>query len=144
LTTIVVKGTVTTTVVNAEAALARSIGDQELELLKHVGGRGACTVAEVADAFGGARGLSRTTVLTVMERLRTKGFLRRRRVGGLYRYTAAQAPGEVMLRAVRSFVEQTLAGSVSPLAAYLSARGSVSDAELDELETALEKLRRGD
>ena len=124
--------------------MARSIGDQELELLKHVSERGACSVGEVADAFGGPRGLSRTTVLTVMERLRTKGFLRRRRVDGLYRYVAAQAPGEVMLGAVRSFVEQTLAGSVSPFVAYLTERGKVSDQELKELEAALHKLRKGD
>ena len=33
--------------------MARSIGDQELELLKHVSEQGACSVGEVAEAFGG-------------------------------------------------------------------------------------------
>ncbi len=120
--------------------MARTIGDQELELLRHLEEQGPATVAEVAQAFGGQKGLSRTTVMTVMERLREKGFLRRKRVDGIYRYAAVQPPGQVMLGAVRSFVERTLAGSVSPFVAYLSERGEVSEQELAELHAAVQRL----
>ena len=124
--------------------MARSIGDQELELLRFVSERGPSSVGEVADSFGVPRGLSRTTVMTVMERLRQKGFLKRKRALGSYRYVAAQPAAEVLVNAVRSFVERTLAGSVSPLFAYLSERGKVSEQELDELEAAVRKLRKGE
>ena len=119
----------------------KSIGDQELALLRHVADKtGGLTVGEAADVFGGERGLARSTVLTMMERLRQKGHLERRDSAGVFRYFATSSPGEVLSGAVRSFVEKTLAGSVSPFVNYLSERGEVSDSELAELEDLVEKL----
>lgn len=118
----------------------KSIGDQELALLHHVEQQGDISVGEVAAGFGEARRLARSTVLTMMERLRTKGFLRRRRVNGVYRYSAATGE-DVMQGAVGAFVEGTLQGSVSPFVAWMSQRAKVSDAELAELEALVEKLQ---
>ena len=50
-----------------------TIGDQELALLQHIDESGAASVGEVAASFGEPRGLARSTVLTMMERLRGKG-----------------------------------------------------------------------
>ena len=66
----------------------KSIGDQELALLQHLSEHGEASVGEVAAAFGEPRGLARSTVLTMMERLRAKAYLRRRQVDGVYRYAA--------------------------------------------------------
>lgn len=118
----------------------KSIGDQELALLHHVEQQGDISVGEVAAGFGEARRLARSTVLTMMERLRTKGFLRRRRVNGVYRYSTATGE-DVMQGAVGAFVEGTLQGSVSPFVAWMSQRAKVSDAELAELEALVEKLQ---
>jgi predicted transcriptional regulator len=103
--------------------------------------RGALTVAQVAEGFGEPRGLARSTVLTMMERLRRKGYLQRRRAGGVYRYASRVAAGELLRGAVRSFVERTLGGSVSPFVAYLAEGGEVSADELAELEALVERLR---
>ena len=46
----------------------QSIGEQELALLRHIADRGSATVGEAADEFGTARGLARSTVLTMMEK----------------------------------------------------------------------------
>ena len=43
------------------------------------------TVGEVAERFGEAQGLARSTILTVMERLRKKGHLTRGKVEGVFR-----------------------------------------------------------
>ena len=59
-----------------------SIGDQELSLVRHIADRGGATVGEVVASYGDARGLARSTVLTMMERLRRKGFLTRRLIDG--------------------------------------------------------------
>ena len=67
--------------------MGRSIGDQELALLKHVTDVGGATVGEAAEGFGTPRRLARSTVLTMMERLRQKGHLTRRLVHGVYRYS---------------------------------------------------------
>ena len=120
-----------------------SIGDQELALLRHIAGRGPVSVAEAVEVFGTERGLARSTVLTMMERLRKKGHLTRRLLDGVYRYRARSAPDDLLKGAVRSFVEGKLNGSVSPFLAYLSDARDVSDAELRELEELVARLNAG-
>lgn len=119
-----------------------SIGDQELLLLHYIDERGDGSVGEVAADFGETNGLARSTVLTMMERLRAKGYLRRKRVAGVYRYSAATGPREATRRAIGQFVERTLGGTVSPFVAWLSERGEVSDQELAELKAVVAKLQR--
>src|SRR5688572_14094208 len=118
----------------------KSIGDQELALLQHLGQRGEASVGEVAAQFGEERDLARSTVLTMMERLRAKRFLRRRRLDGVFRYSVAGG-GDAMQGVVGAFVERTLQGSVSPFVAWMSERGKVSDEELAQLEALVEKLQ---
>ena len=118
------------------------IGDQELALLREMAAHGAATVAEVVERFGQPRGLARSTVLTMMERLRKKGHLSRRQVDGVYRYATRTAPGDAVQHAVASFVDRTLGGSISPFVTYLAEREEVSDAELAELEALLTALQR--
>jgi predicted transcriptional regulator len=125
----------------------KSIGDRELTLLNHVGRLGETSVGEVAEQFGESHGLARSTVLTMMERLRAKGFLKRRRSEGIYRYSTTVGEKDVVHDAVASFVEKTLQGSVSPFVAWMSRRGKVSDEEMAALEALVEKLqstRKGD
>ena len=57
-----------------------SLGDLELEILKIIWERQPCTFPQVADVMAERRGLARTTVLTVMQRLHAKGFLKRRKL----------------------------------------------------------------
>jgi predicted transcriptional regulator len=118
-----------------------SIGDQELALLQYLAEHENASVGEVAGGFGESRGLARSTVLTMMERLRAKSYLKRRQVDGVYRYSTASGPGEVMRNAVGQFVEKTLSGSLSPFVAWMSEKAEVSDNELAELEALVTKLQ---
>jgi predicted transcriptional regulator len=120
---------------------AGTIGDQELGLLRWMGEREAATVAEVVEGYGTLRGLARSTVLTMMERLRRKGYLTRRRVDGVFRYRAAVGPQDALKRAVSAFVERTLGGSVSPLVAYLDDTADVTPEDLAELEGLVSRLQ---
>jgi predicted transcriptional regulator len=115
-------------------------GEQELALLRHIADRGSATVGEAADAFGVSRGLARSTVLTMMERLRRKGHLERRLAAGVYRYRARRSSAELLKGAVEHFVERNLGGSVSPFLAYLAEGDRVSDDELRELEDLVARL----
>src|SRR5688572_11837160 len=117
-----------------------SIGEQELASLRHVADRGGVTVGEAAQEFGTARGLARSTVLTMMERLRRKGYLSRRLNDGVYRYRALSTTSEVLRGAVQRFVERHLNGSVSPLLAFLSETGDLSEKERRELEKIVARL----
>jgi predicted transcriptional regulator len=120
-----------------------SVGEQELALLRHIADRGQVTVGEAADEFGAARGLARSTVLTMMERLRGKRYLERRLVDGIYRYRTRVSSADLLKGAVQRFVERNLDGSVSPFLAYLSEAGRLSDDELKELEELLARLHAG-
>ncbi len=123
-----------------------TIGDQELALLHYLDEHGRASVGEVAAGFGKAQGLARSTVLTMMERLRAKAYLRRRKVGGVYAYETTTDVNEAVYGVVSSFVDKTLNGSVSPFVAWMAERGEISDAELAELETLVSTLqsRRGE
>ena len=107
-----------------------TIGEQELALLRHIADSGGTSVAEAVEAFGSSRGLARSTVLTMMERLRRKGYLGRRAAGGVYRYRARISSADLLKRAVGRFVERNLGGSLSPFVAYLAESSDVSDADL--------------
>ena len=120
----------------------KSIGDQELALLRFVADAGRATVAQAVEGFGQPRGLARSTVLTMMERLRKKGHLARRRVDGVYHYAPRTAPGAALQHAVSTFVDRTLGGSITPFVAYVAEREGFSDDEIEELESLLQKLQR--
>ena len=118
-----------------------SMGDQELLLLHYLADHPGASVGEVASGFGEPRGLARNTVLTMMERLRTKRHIKRRQLRGIFRYSVATKPGEAIQSAVGSFVEKTLSGSVSPFVAWMAERGEVSDTELAQLQALVAQLK---
>ena len=120
----------------------RSIGEQEFGLLTHIADRDGVTVGEAADEYGTPRRLARSTVLTMMERLRRKGHLERRMVDGVYRYRARGSTADILKNAVQRFVERNLDGSVSPFLAYLSENPELSDKERRELEKIVARLDR--
>src|SRR5947209_5078754 len=97
-----------------------SLGDRELDVLRYVSEHAPLSAREVAEQFGVPEGLARTTIVTLMERLRKKGYLTRRRKEGVYRYSPRQPHGEVLQDLVRQFLEKTLGGSVSPVFGYLT------------------------
>jgi predicted transcriptional regulator len=120
-----------------------SIGRAELEILNYVGDHRPVTVRDVADHVSKTKGHTRTTVLNVMTRLCRKGYLTRKRVEGVYRYSP-RVPKATLLRSlVSDFVDDALGGSVSPFVAYLAEDAQVSEEELDELRRIVRELERG-
>lgn len=120
------------------------LGEAELEVLRFVSDRDGTTVREAAEHFADARGLARTTVLTMMERLRKKGFLTREDADGGFRYLPSQSKATVLRGLVGDFVERSLGGSLQPFVAYLAEKRGVSADELAELRSLVEELERRD
>jgi len=117
-----------------------SIGDRELDLLRWIEHQEGATVGEAAEGFGAAHELARSTVLTMMERLRRKGHLDRREVEGVYRYRVATPARELVRRAIVSFVDDTLGGSLAPFVSYLVEREELDERQRAELVKLLEQL----
>lgn len=121
--------------------MKKPVGEQELTVLRYVAEHGPATVGEVAERFGEPQGLARSTILTVMERLRLKGYLTRRKVEGVFQYASPVPASELLRDVVEDFVERTLSGSLSPFAAYLSEADDVTDEELAQLQDVVARLR---
>lgn len=122
------------------------LGQVQLEVLQYVSDHHPIRVSEVAEHFSRTSGQARTTILTVMEKLREKGYLARKKVHGAFHYSPRFDQQDVMAGVVRRFVEASLGGSVSPFIAYLSESGGVSDSELESLRRLvrdLEKRKKG-
>ena len=109
-------------------------------MLKCIWERQPCTVQEVAEVLGQRRGSARTTILTVMQRLHAKGFLKRRKREGLFRYSTTEPQGEVMSRLIGQFVNTVLDGSALPFVAYLAETKALTREQADALRAVARKI----
>lgn len=118
------------------------LGPAQFEVLKYIQEHHPISVREAADYFADRKGYARTTVLTMMERLREKRYLTRRKVGGLYRYSPRVTRMEMLNALVRDFIGRALEQSVDPLTAYFT-NPKITQQELDELRRLVRELEAG-
>jgi len=123
-------------------AKRQGLGELEMEVLREVWAAPGRTVQEVADELGRRRGCARTTVLTVMQRLDAKGYLKRRKVKGVFRYWPAQSRTKVMSGLIGQFVERFLDGSPAPFLAYLADGKDLNEEQSEQLRQIVEDLER--
>ena len=116
------------------------VGQAESEILRFIADQHSVTVNDVADHAAETKVQSRNTVMTVMERLRAKGFLQRIKVEGVYRYSPLESKERIMEALVNDFVDGMLGGSVSPLVAYLTQSVNVNEDQVRELRELVERL----
>ena len=116
------------------------LGEQQLNLLRFIADNAPLSVREVADRYGEPHGLARTTVLTMMERLRAKGYLARKKQDGTLKYSPAVSGSDMWQGVVEQFVERTLGGSVAPFVAYLTKTKSLSEEELEALRKFAQEI----
>ena len=116
------------------------LGQVQLEVLRYVAKHHPITVSQVADHFAASAGKARTTILTVMEKLREKRYLTRKKRNGTFHYSPRLSVNELMLSVVGRFVDESLGGSVSPFISYLSETKGLTDAELAQLKDLVRKL----
>lgn len=117
----------------------RYFSPAEWELLQYIVEHHPIAVREVTAQFALTHGYARTTVLTMMERLRGKGYLTRAKVGGVNRYSPSEPKTELMQGLVRDFVQKALGGSVSPFVAYLGKEARLNREELQELKQLVQE-----
>ncbi len=120
--------------------VASGITPAELAILTYIQDHHPATVREVADHFARTNEYARTTVLTLMERLRQKGYLERDEGTGAHRYTPLVQKADLQQTLVRDFVERSLGGSLSPFVAFLSQGAKLSTEELEELKALVKGM----
>ncbi len=117
------------------------LGEQQLDLLRFVSEHSPITAREVAEQYGEPNGLARTTVVTVLEKLRQKGYLTRAQVDGVYQYSPASGPA-MWQDVIHQFVERTLGGRLGPFVAYLTNQNNLTPEEIQELEELVKKAKQ--
>ena len=117
-----------------------SLGKAELELLQLVEKLQPAAVRTLVEHLAESSGLARTTVITMLERLRRKGFLTRRKIQGMNHYSPRVSVPALMQRLVGDFIQKMLGGSVSPVVAYLQDANTINATELAELKQLVQQL----
>ena len=106
---------------------------QELAIMKIVWRQGAVTVRDVYHALLATRHIAYTTVMTMMNILEAKGYLRKEKAERAFRYRATRQERTVVTSMVRDFVNRVFDGAAHPLLLHLVKEGRLSDAERREL-----------
>lgn len=116
------------------------LGELELEILKTVWGAPGSTVQELTELLAEERNCARTTVLTVVQRLHAKGFLKRKKVDGVFRYSPTEDRGAVISRLIGQFVEKVLDGSAAPFLAYLADAKGLNEKQMEQLRAIVDEI----
>ncbi len=117
------------------------IGEQELALWRYVAQHAPVRSREVQEGFGTPNGLSRTTVLTMLERLWRKGYLKRTEKEGTFYYEPALSEESLHRQLLQRFVDNVLGGSVTPFVSYLVESQSLTPEETEVLRQLVERLK---
>jgi len=120
----------------------KTLGRVELEMLQYIDANQPVTVRQVADHWSEHYGQARTTVLTVIDRLKEKGFVTRKKVDGIFQYSTKKTSASVLQTLVSDFVSGTLGGSLAPFVAYLNAAKNVDPQELADLKKIVQDLEQ--
>jgi BlaI family penicillinase repressor len=106
-----------------------TLSESQLAIMHVIWGGGEVTVTDVWRALSERRAVARNTVLTLMDRLEKKGWVKRRADGQTHLYTAAAPRSATLGQVVHRLVDAAFAGSAEALVlALLDGRG-VSDEE---------------
>jgi predicted transcriptional regulator len=118
---------------------SRTLTEQELEIMKVVWELQNATVRDVYEALLRRRKIAYTTVMTMMNILEEKGYLRKRSGDKAFVYRPAQAKARVIRAMVQEFVARVFNGSAEPLLVQLVKDRQLSPQELERIARAIKE-----
>jgi predicted transcriptional regulator len=118
-----------------------TLTEQELEIMKIVWERDRATVRDVYEALLEHRKIAYTTVMTMMNILEQKKYLRKTAEDRAYIYRPAKPKNQVIKSMVREFVNRVFNGAAEPLLVHLMEDNKLTSKDLDELTRMIRKDR---
>jgi len=112
---------------------SRTLTEQELEIMKIVWELERATVRDVYEALRERRKIAYTTVMTMMNILEEKKYLKKRAGERAYVYQATRPRRQVIKGMVREFVDRVFNGSAEPLLVHLIQDRRLSQKELEKI-----------
>ena len=118
---------------------SRTLTEQELEIMKVVWGLKRATVRDVHETLRERRKIAYTTVMTMMNILEAKKYLKKQAQDRAYVYEAARPRSEVIKAMVREFVDRVFNGSAEPLLVHLIKDRRLSQKDLENIARTIEE-----
>jgi BlaI family transcriptional regulator, penicillinase repressor len=112
---------------------------QELAIMKVVWRLGHATVRDVYHALLENRQIAYTTVMTMMNVLETKGYLKKEKHDRAYRYRPTRLQRTVISSMVREFVNRVFDGAPRPLLLHLVKDSRLTSREREELSKLIDE-----
>src|SRR5215467_8240735 len=116
---------------------------QELEIMKVVWKLGTPTVRQVYETLRERRQIAYTTVMTMMNILESKGYLKKRQGEKAFIYAPAQPEQQVIRSMVRDFVDRVFNGAAEPLLLHLVEDEQLTAKDLEEMRRAAKSEMKG-
>ena len=104
---------------------------------------GTSTVRDVYETLLKERKIAYTTVMTMMNILEQKGYLKKSQKDRAFTYQATRPQKQVIRGMVREFVDRVFNGSAEPLLLHLIEDRRVSEEDLDEIRRLLHETSEG-
>jgi predicted transcriptional regulator len=118
---------------------SRTLTEQELEIMKVVWDLQSATVRDVYEALLRRRKIAYTTVMTMMNILEEKGYLKKRAEDKAYRYRPTRRKTKVIKEMVQDFVRRVFNGSAQPLLVQLVKDRQLSAKDLAEISRQIQE-----
>ena len=120
----------------------KRLPDAELEIMKELWAAGEPLTRPQLEQRLARKSWTSTTLLALLARLESKGFVGRQKQGKGYLYAPAVTRQEYLPVESRAALGRMFGGSARNLVAALAETHALSDTDIDELAAYLEQLRR--
>jgi len=111
----------------------------ELQILKILWDNGPASVRAVQEALAETRPLAYTSVMTVMNIMVRKGYLRRRKEGGSYIYYPRVTKRTTTRRMLQDLIDRAFDGAAVTAAMHLLETADINEAELKRLRELIDQ-----
>ena len=118
------------------------LGSLQSEVMELLWRHREATVAQLFETIGQRRPITYTTVLSAVQKLEKKGWLKKRAAGRANVYSPAKDRLQVGGRTLRDLLRTTFGGDPRLLLASLLEDARLSDTDLKELRRLIEQRRK--
>lgn len=117
----------------------QAMSPAETEILRIIWELEKATVQQIYEKLPRKRNIVYKTVLTMVRRLESKGYVRHESQGKANLYFAAVKREDVLRRTVLDFVDRLFGGDPGPLVQFLAEDGHIDGDEFNRLKKIIDK-----
>ena len=114
---------------------------QEEEVMRYIWRIGACFIKDIVNQYAEPRP-PYTTVASIVNNLKRKGFVEAKRYGNTYQYTPLVLQSEYKKTSVGTFVQNYFADSYKEMVSFFAKEQKVSVDDLKEIIDLIEKGKK--